>query len=100
VISNSLLLHPLALLKHLHTLNQPPISTHNLPISNPPQLILPYHLPQHQYQQPPPPDNKIPTTKKPIPPPYLHKPQPIPIPIPHLLQKHTFQTPLKQNIQI
>ncbi|WP_392390829.1 adenylosuccinate synthetase, partial [Staphylococcus hominis] len=40
------------------------------------------------------------TTKKPIPPPYVHKPQPIPIPIPHLLQKHTFQTPLKQNIHI
>ncbi|WP_186305981.1 adenylosuccinate synthetase, partial [Staphylococcus epidermidis] len=54
---------------------------------------------QNQCQEPPPPDSKIPTTKKPIHPPYLHKPQPIPIPMPHLLQNQTFQPPLKQNIQ-
>ncbi|WP_186311710.1 adenylosuccinate synthetase, partial [Staphylococcus saprophyticus] len=55
LIPNPLLLHPLPLLKQLHPLNQTPISTHNLPISNPPQLILPYHIKQHQYQQQPPP---------------------------------------------
>lgn len=99
VIGNGVVVDPVALLKELDGLNERGISTDNLRISNRAQVILPYHLKQDEYEEERRGDNKIGTTKKGIGPAYVDKAQRIGIRVADLLDKATFETRLKENLE-
>ncbi|PTE92641.1 adenylosuccinate synthase, partial [Staphylococcus cohnii] len=99
VSGNGVVVDPVALLKELDGLNERGISTDNLRISNRAQVILPYHLKQDEYEEERRGDNKIGTTKKGIGPAYVDKAQRIGIRVADLLDKATFETRLKENLE-
>ncbi|KRM19720.1 adenylosuccinate synthetase [Ligilactobacillus hayakitensis DSM 18933 = JCM 14209] len=99
VIGNGVVLNPKSLVEELKYLHENGISTDNLRISNRAHVILPYHIVLDGLQEAAKKDNKIGTTKKGIGPAYMDKSARVGIRMADLLEKDTFETKLRTNLE-
>jgi adenylosuccinate synthase len=99
VIGNGVVINPPALLEELKYLQDNGIDTSGLRISSRSHVTFPYHILQDKCQEKAKGDHKVGTTQKGIGPTYMDKVSRIGIRMCDLLEKDTFETKLRRNLE-